>query len=63
MIFSVSELKSNPNIKDFYYILIRRQEPEIDNNKPYTQKVMGSKSSIEWFRENIIMQMKEQHTK
>ena len=63
MIFSVSELKSNPNIKDFYYILIRRQEPEIDNDKPYTQKVMGSKSSIEWFRENIIMQMKEQHTK
>ena len=63
MIFSVSELKSNPNVKDFYYILIHRQEPEIDNNKPYIQKVMGSKSSIEWFRENIIMQMKEQHTK
>ena len=64
MIISVSPILSHPKLKDFFYVLINRQEPEIDNNIPYVQKVMGSKDSVKWFRNNALTQMyNQQHTR
>ena len=60
MIISVSPIIKHPTLNDFCYILIKRQEPEIDNNKPYTQKVLGSEKSVDWFRQNIIQQLQQQ---
>ena len=63
MIYSVSSIKKHPKLKDFCWIEIKRQEPEIDNNKIYIQKVMGSKGSVEWFRQNILKQIEAQNTR
>lgn len=57
MIYSVSTLQKHPTIEDFYCIFINRQEPEINNNTKYTQKVMGSKKAIKEYRKNILKQM------
>lgn len=57
MIHSVSSIKKHPKLKDFCWIEIKRQEPEIDNNKIYIQKVMGSYESVKWFRNNAVIKM------
>lgn len=57
MIHSVSSIKKHPILKDFCWIEIERQEPEINNNKIYIQKVMGSKESVKWFRNSAVIQM------
>lgn len=63
MIISVSPIIKHPILDDFCCILIKRQEPEIDNNKPYTQKVLGSKKSVKWFRQHIVQQLQAQNTR
>lgn len=63
MIYSVSSIKKHPKLNDFCWIEIKRQEPEVNNNKIYIQKVMGSKGSVEWFRQNILKQIEAQNTR
>lgn len=63
MIYDVSPIQKHPILDDFCCIFITRQEPEINDNKVYVQKVMGSKKSVKWFRQNILKQIETQKTR
>jgi hypothetical protein len=63
MILEVSSIQKHPILDDFCCIFIKRQEPEINNNQVYIQKVLGSKKSVKWFRQNIVKQMANQKQK
>ena len=63
MIHAVSSILKNPNLKDYYKIIITRQEPEINNNKIYHQEVSGSLESVRWYYNEILKQLKQQNTK
>lgn len=63
MILEVSFIQKHPILDDFCCIFIKRQEPEINNNQVYIQKVLGSKKSVKWFRQNIVKQMTNQKQK
>ena len=63
MIYDVSPIQKHPILDDFCCIFIKRQEPGINDNKVYIQKVMGSKKSVKWFRQNILIQMYRQNEK
>lgn len=57
MIYEVSPVKKHPKLKDFCWIELKRQEPEVNNNQVYIQKVMGSYESVKWFRNNAVIKM------
>lgn len=61
MIYSVSSIHKHPILPDFCCIFIKRQEPEVNNNEIYIQKVLGSKKSVKWFRQNILQQIQKQN--
>ena len=61
MIYAVSSIFENPKLKDYYKVVVTRQEPEVNNNKVYNQEVSGSLDSVKWFRDSIIKKMKKQN--
>ena len=63
MVYEVSQIQKHPKLKDFCWIEVKRQEPEINNNQVYIHKVMGSQKSVEWFRNNLIIKMSYQKQK
>jgi len=65
MIFRVSDIMVNKNLKDYAKIIITRQESGINNNQIFEQEVSGSYESVNWYRQNILKQIQNQfnHTK
>lgn len=63
MIYEISLVKKHPKLKDFCWIEVTRQEPEVNNNQVYIQKVMGSYSSVKWFRNNLVLKKNRQNQK
>lgn len=63
MIYDVSPMMVFPMIKDYWKIVITRQEPEVNGGKIYKQEVSGSYGSVMWFRENILEQIKRQNNR
>lgn len=63
MIYEISLIKKHHKLKDFCWVEVTRQEPEINNNQVYVQKVMGSYSSVRWFRNNLVLKKNCQNQK
>lgn len=63
MIHSVSLMIKHPQLKDYYKIIITRQEPEVNNNQVYQQEVSGSYKSVKWFRNAVVLKMNQQHNR